>query len=185
MKKTIKNYLITVSIAFLIVALFWSCTQMKGKTVQAEEPEETIATSEHAVKYYDVPLELDVQNHIFNLSAEYGIHPKFILAIIAEGSLFDTYVTNNEYHSVGLMQIQPEIHKERMKRLNCNNMYDPYENITVGVDYLSELVNYYNNDIVKAIVAYKQGSYNGEITEYAADVLVTASCIGVLDYVLQ
>ena len=185
MEKLTKRYLITVSIIVLTVVLFWGCTQKKDETVQAEEPEETITSSEYAVKYYDVPLEVDIQNHIFNLSAEYGIHPRFIIAIIAEGSYFDPTITNNKYHSIGLMQIQPEMHGERMDRLSCTDLFDPYENITVGVDYLAELLNRYDGDIVRAIVAYQQGSYNGEITEYAADVLVTASCIGVLDYVLQ
>lgn len=185
--KKFRKYIIGI-IATVLTALVFFCVSSCAKNekdVQADEQTETRTSSEYAVTYYDVPLEVDIQNHIFNLSAEHCINPKIIIAIIVEESNFDSEIIGDKGNSIGLMQIQPKWHGERMERLNCNNLYDPYENITVGVDYLSELLNYYNGDIVKAIVAYQQGSYKGEITEYAADVLVTASCLGVLDYVLQ
>lgn len=192
MEKSMKIFFWVISIAFVIVVIIWHLnleTDSKEittiKTVQAAETEkqtekqEETTASVYSVTYYDVPLDIALQNHIFNLSSEYCINSKYIIAIIAEESAFNAQTTGDNGDSIGLMQIQSKWHGDRMKRLSCNDLYDPFQNITVGVDYLSELMNYYDGDIVKAIVAYQQGSYNGEITEYALDVLKIAASLGV------
>jgi len=192
MEKSMKIYFLVISIVFIVVVIFWGCTQKAEgeetttiKTVQAVETEkqteeqEEKTTSIYSVTYYDVPLDIALQNHIFNLSSEYCINSKYIIAIIAEESAFNAQTTGDNGDSIGLMQIQSKWHGDRMKRLSCNDLYDPFQNITVGVDYLSELLNQYDGDIVKAIVAYQAGSFNGEITEYATDVLKIAASLEV------
>lgn len=41
--------------------------------------------------------------------------------------------------SWGYMQIAQKWHKERMQRLNCTDLTNPYQNVTVGIDYLKEI----------------------------------------------
>lgn len=186
--KKFRKYIIGIIATVLTALVFWGCcyaaesnkepeTTTESTDETTDEPKEE--QPEYSVKYYDVPLDIALQNHIFNLSAEYSINPKYIIAIIAEESAFGSLIIGDNGDSIGLMQIQSKWHGERMKRLSCNDLYDPFQNITVGVDYLSELMNYYDGDIVKAIVAYQQGSFKGEITEYAADVLLIAASLEV------
>lgn len=40
---------------------------------------------------------------------------------------------------MGYMQIAQKWHKERMQRLNCTDLTNPYQNVTVGIDYLKEI----------------------------------------------
>lgn len=184
MKKSNIICILAITAVVFVVLLFWGCgdiTTEEETTVQnVQATESENQTNSSCVLYYDVPLDIALQNHIFNLAAEYCINPKYIIAIIAEESAFNAQTTGDNGASIGLMQIQPKWHGERIKRLSCFNLYDPFQNITVGVDYLSELLNKYDGDIVKAIVAYQQGSFKGEVTPYAADVLLTAASLGVL-----
>ena len=74
------------------------------------------------------------------------------------------------------MQINVPCHQERMSRLGVSNIYDPYENITVGCDYLAELFAEYD-DIGTVLMIYN-GSANavsmgdsGKHTDYAAEII--------------
>ena len=60
-----------------------------------------------------------------------------------------------------------------MERLGCPNLLDPFQNVTVAVDYLVEMLTWYGT-IDKALVAYNRGSYEGTITEYAYSVMSIA-----------
>ena len=69
------------------------------------------------------------------------------------------------------MQIQPRWHIERMDRLGVEDLLNPYQNISVGVDILAECIDRYDGDIGAALTAYNRGSYQGKVSEYAEDVL--------------
>ena len=60
-----------------------------------------------------------------------------------------------------------------MQKLRCTNLLDPYQNVTVAVDYLGELLVQYGS-IDKALTAYNRGSYSGTVTEYAKTVMAYA-----------
>jgi soluble lytic murein transglycosylase-like protein len=69
-----------------------------------------------------------------------------------------------------------------MEELGCTNLFDPFQNVTVGVDYLAELLDRYG-DIGKALTAYNRGSYKGIVTEYAQDIITMASKLEATKYV--
>ena len=70
------------------------------------------------------------------------------------------------------MQIQERWHKDRMKRLGVTNLYDSEQNITVGCDILSELLNKYGN-YKDALSAYNSGNtHDGR--QYAERILNAA-----------
>ena len=119
----------------------------------------------------DIPLEAELQDYIVCKCRDAGINPAVIFAIIFRESSYRTDIIGDNGNSFGLMQVQPRWHSERMARLNCTDLLDPYDNVTVGIDYLQELLDRYDGDITKALVAYNRGSYSGTITEYAEAVL--------------
>lgn len=64
--------------------------------------------------------------------------------------------------SLGLMQIQERWHKERMERLDVDNLLNPYQNVTVGIDLLAELLDEYNGNVEMALMAYNAGRSGAE-----------------------
>lgn len=125
-------------------------------------------------KLYDVPLDKELQLHIIETCEAYDVDPAIVLAMIWRESRYHADSVGDGGNSLGLMQVQPYRHSGRMKRLGCEDLLDPYQNVVVGIDYLAESIDRYDGDIAKALVAYNAGHYNGTITEYAQDVLEKA-----------
>ena len=107
-------------------------------------------------KIYPVPLDADLQAHIVSKSGEYGIDPAIIFAMIDRESKCKIDAVGDGGHSIGLMQIQPRWHEDRMEQLGISDISDPYQNVTVGIDYLSELLEKYG-DMEMALVGYNAG----------------------------
>lgn len=130
--------------------------------------------------YFDVPLSHEIQDHIFNVCEEYDIPPYLVVAIIERESSFRIKVRGDAGASYGLMQVKEDCHFDRMKRLNCTDLLDPYQCILVGVDYLAELCSE-SDDIHWVLMAYKGGRgyanpryARGEIIDYALEIPVRA-----------
>ena len=107
-------------------------------------------------KPFDVPLDASLQRFIIRLGEETGVDPKVILGLIYVESSYNADSIGDDGHSFGLMQIQRRWHEERIARLNVMDLLNPYDNVAVGVDYLSELYEKYG-DIEMALVAYNAG----------------------------
>ena len=148
-------------------------TAIEVKALPKEEPEPAY-TDEELPKPYEVPLDADLQAHIRLTCEEYRINPYIVLAVIWQESGFNADAVGDGGNSLGLMQIQPRWHSGRMEKLGCEDLLDPYDNVVVGIDYLSESIRRYDGDVDKALVAYNQGHYNGTITDYAKSVLEKA-----------
>ena len=185
MKKSTILCILAITAVILTALLFWGCgdtttEEATTKTGQAETTTES-QTETTCVLYYDVPLEKDLQEHIFHLCSEYEINPQIVIAMIAVESNYDAGAVSEDYKSVGLMQIQEQWHRGRMTRLKCHNLYSPYMNVTVGIDYLAEL-KVLNSDIGFMLSAYNGGinyaneqALNGYNNNYVQKVLKTAS----------
>lgn len=152
-------------------------TETEPTITEETEPTET----EPKVILYDVPLGAEIQLHMIETAEEYGIDPAYVFGIAYVESNFNTNCSGDSGDSLGLMQVQPYWHGERMKRLGCWDLLDPFQNVTVAVDYLAEMLSWYDGDIEKALVAYNQGSYKGTITSYAKAVLATAEEMEVIE----
>lgn len=142
------------------------------------EPEVVIAEVESEQVYYDVPLSERVQDTIFAECEKHGISPAIVFAQIKEESEYNTYAIGDDGRSAGLMQIQAKWNLQRMIDLNCTDLFDPCENVTVGIDYLAYQLDRYNGNMAKALTAYNRGNYNGTITEYAKTILANAEMVG-------
>ena len=85
---------------------------------------------------------------------EYNICPEILMSIIEKESSGQFDAENDGCK--GLMQINEKFHADRMKRLGCNNIFDEEQNVHVGADYLSELLEEYE-DIYIILMCYNMG----------------------------
>ena len=112
--------------------------------------------TEEEFKYYDVPISDDIQLKIKEICDSYNIEMPLILAMIKHESGFDSGVLGDGEDSVGLMQIQPKWHSFRMEKLMVTDLTDPVQNVRVGADLLSELIEK-GKGIEWALMAYNGG----------------------------
>ena len=45
-----------------------------------------------------------------------------------------------------------------MDKLGVDDLLDPYQNVSVGIDFLAELIKKYDGNVEKALVAYNMGA---------------------------
>ena len=161
-----------------------SAVTVEQKTIPtaASVPTATATTTtavREVISYYDsIPLDKELQNYIIKQAHANGIQPQIVMAMIERESDYNIACMGDGGESYGLMQIQPKWHSERMEKLGCTDLLDPYQNVTVGIDYLCELLSRYEGDVAKALVGYNQGQYKGTVTAYAKGVLARAEALG-------
>lgn len=152
-------------------------TTIAETTECATEPTETelptTEATEPSIKLYDVPLEEDLQIHIIRLCEEKHIDPAIVMAMAFKESTYRTDAVGDGGKSFGLLQVQPRWHYERMQELGCTDLLDPYQNVTIAIDYLADQIERYG-DLAKGLTAYNAGSYKGTITGYAKTVMAMA-----------
>ena len=78
------------------------------------------------------------------IAEDYNLCPELIYSIMFYESSF-TPDAVSKAGCVGLMQIHPNSHKARMKKLGVTDLTDPRQNILVGCDYLAELFKQYED----------------------------------------
>ncbi len=161
------------------------------ETMEKEENLDTLETIpsiedenvevEPNLKFFDVPLEEDLQTYIFELSEEIGVDPAIVIAIIEKESNYDISAVGDHGRSLGLMQIQYRWHTARMDSLGCDDLLDPYQNVTVGIDILADLFEE-NESVEWVLMAYNGGhvyanrlAEEGSVSEYASRVIEIAN----------
>jgi Transglycosylase SLT domain len=85
-------------------------------------------------------------------ATHYNVDADLITSVIAAESNFDPKAVSKK-NARGLMQLLPET----AVRFGVQNIFDPQENINAGTQYLRELLERYNNDLVLALAAYNAG----------------------------
>lgn len=90
-------------------------------------------------KYYDVPLDNEMQDYIREMLDEFEVDVpnglEIVLAMAHTESRFKTDVINGDCK--GIMQVS-EIHKETLEDLGVQDLYDPYDCFKAGVYYLKQ-----------------------------------------------
>jgi soluble lytic murein transglycosylase-like protein len=148
------------------------------EATEVTEVTEATEATEPSVTLYDVPLDEELQLHIISEAEEHGIDPAIIVAMAFRESCYTADAIGDNGNSYGLLQIQPRWHYERMQKLGCPDLLDPFQNVTVGVDYLAEMLDWYDCDMGKALTAYNKGHYAGTVTEYALTIMEMAEELG-------
>lgn len=124
----------------------------------------------------EIPREL--VEYFDEVGQDFQICPELLEAIAWHESRFEPDVKNGSHY--GLMQVNVKIHKNRIQKYGwtAKDMLDPYKNIVVAADYLSELFGMFGGDDYCVLLHYSGGwkavhNYEkyGTITEYVKEIL--------------
>ena len=142
-------------------------TTIQAVVVEVEPETET------AYKLCDIPLSQELQMWLIDYCKDIHINPYMIMAMCERESQYNANAVGDSGRSLGIMQIQPKWHQERMDRLGCDNLLDARQNMMIGIDILIDLYSKCN-DTAWVLMAYNGGeayanrNYNaGNISEYA------------------
>lgn len=97
-----------------------------------------------------------MQCYTYILCKQYGVDYSLVVALIERESSYVFDKVGDDGNSVGYMQIYESAHTDRMERLNCTNLKNPYQNVMVGIDFLAELIEKYGT-VQDALAAYNYG----------------------------
>lgn len=115
--------------------------------------------------YHEIPKEaaaaggtmpVVMQAYTYIVCKNYGVDYEIVLALIEKESMFRWDAIGDNGKCYGYMQIQKKYHEERMQRLHCTDLLDPFQNVMVGVDYLAELKEQTGNT-TDMLAAYNYG----------------------------
>lgn len=125
--------------------------------------------------------EEQIDMYVEEICEDYNVDPYLVKSIIWYESRYNPNVSNG--NCVGLMQVSTYWHARRASELGVTDFYDPYSNILVGVDFLSDMLKkngdpalvlmLYNMDHNTAYSWYEQG----KISDYARSVLNRAEAL--------
>lgn len=90
------------------------------------------------------------------LCEQYDVPYALVIAMIEHESGYVFDKTGDGGNSKGYMQIYEKWHSDRMEKLGCNDLMNPYQNIRVGIDFLSYLLEKYGT-VQDALAAYNYG----------------------------
>lgn len=119
-----------------------------------EEVEEL--KDEDGFVYYDIPLELDVQRHIFDECQLYEVPYELAMAVmyVETGGTYKTDLRSKTNDS-GLFQIN-DVHKQWLRDSGITDLYNPYQNSSAGIWILKDALSKGDN-IHTSLMVYNMG----------------------------
>ena len=129
--------------------------QEEGQPVPADNIVEVAPEPE--IDIYPVNLDADLQRYIIETCEEYTIYPSIIIAMCFYESSFNADAIGDNGSGMGLMGINPRWCWPEMEKLNCPDMRDPYQNVTVGIDIFAQKLAKYDGNPEMALMAYNAG----------------------------
>ena len=127
------------------------------KTTKQPTKKQSSSSSTSTKLYTNIPLSARFQKYIDGKCKSYGISTNVVMGCIRTESNFQTQIMGDNGKAYGLMQVQKQWHKARMKKVGATDLLNPYDNVAVGIDYLAELYKIYNGNWHKALMAYNGG----------------------------
>lgn len=159
-------------------------TQLLALTGKPSLATTTTSTNKHSssssIKLYStIPLSARFQNWIDKKCVEKGISTNIVMGVIKKESNFRIKAMGDNGEAYGLMQIQEKWHRNRMKKVGVEDLLNCYDNVNVGIDYLSELYKANSKNLHKTLMAYNGGqeyankrtstSYSRTVMQYAEE----------------
>lgn len=181
-KTTLIEYglLILFVIIIVLIIIFADDIVLHKKSMAQEKQLEVLSSKvifDGEVTITSIPLseEDQINMYVDYICEDYAVDPNLVKSIIFYESTYNPFAKNGQ--CVGLMQINTFYHSRRARDLGISDLYSPYGNILVGVDYLNLLFKVYK-DPALVLMVYNMGDkaavnlYNkGIISEYATKVL--------------
>lgn len=137
--------------------------------------------------YYNVPLDMELQDYIREECIDAELDMELVLAIMKVESDFNPKVISST-GDFGLMQVNKINFEEIERELGLTNMLDPYQGAKAGIYLLSKLkwnesehqmLMAYNIGVAGAQKLWEQGIYE---TDYSKKVLKAKELIGGTQY---
>ena len=154
--------------------LWWVCLITIGALIA------NVAIKTSIIAHAEVaPVQPDIRGmygtYIDDVADQYHICPELLEAMIERESngQADAVSTGGD---IGLMQVNPKWHRNRMDKLYVTDLTDPYSNMVVAADYLLELFEQYG-DLPMVLMVYNGSSdaqerwESGNYTEYAVSIM--------------
>ncbi len=119
--------------------------------------------AQHLAKKYAQPLPevTRIVKAAFHEGPRHGVPPLLILAIIEKESSFRSQVVNF-YGAMGLMQVVPRYHREKLdQKKGLQQLLVPETNVRVGTQILAEYLKAHKGDLPAALK-----KYSGNAREY-------------------
>jgi hypothetical protein len=140
------------------------------ETVKSIEPIEIEVTE---MKYTDPDIPDEVEEAAIKYGEEYNIQPEFLEALAWRESRYHPDAVSSDGSCIGLCQINPKWHKERMKRTGKDDLYQIDDNMNIAADYLADLFKDHSGDPEIVLMIYNgDHSYKkGNISKYAQDIV--------------
>jgi len=145
-------------------------------TTKQDKPQVLVVEKEQT--YYNIPLEEQYQDFVFEMCEKYSVPVDIVLGIMWQESKYDFMALSSDRSCVGIMQINRIHYDELNKQLGITDLTNPQQNIESGVYIFSNLVHKYG-DYHKALVCYNCGE-NG-----AKDKLTSGYSNSVMNYALN
>lgn len=145
MLKNVKRFLILILICITLLILVLKVFKVENIILKSIYP---IEYSEYVYKY----------------SEQYGVDPLLMFSLIKAESNFKTDGVSSR-NAIGLMQLMDSTAEEVAKNIQMEynsdtTLYNPEENIQLGIKYFSELMKYYDQNYILALAAYNAGIGN-------------------------
>lgn len=109
-----------------------------------------------------LPEKVLLADRIIRLAHQYDVDPLLVAAVMHIESRFDPRAKSNR-GALGLMQVKPIVVKDVADQLGVSKhesprlLSDMYFNVRVGIHYLAKLLDRFDGDIPKALMAYNAG----------------------------
>lgn len=121
--------------------------RLRWEAIEAAERATEVTTVETAARYNDPEIPDEIEEAARKWGEVYGIAPEFLEAVAWRESRYDHEATNGG--CVGLMQVAPRWHRDRMERLGVTEegLMTVEGNMAVAADYLRELFDKYDDPV--------------------------------------
>ena len=96
----------------------------------------------------------DIDQFVRQAARKYQLDPDFVASVIKAESDFNPHAVSPK-GARGLMQLMPQT----ATQLGVKDAFDPQANVEAGTAHLSDLLDQYHNDPIKALAAYNAGAH--------------------------
>ena len=144
--------------------LYTEETESISQTTSETIVEVMESEAQEFVGYDFIPLDAELQTHIYELCAEYEIAYGLIISVIKTESEFQWAIGDNG-QAIGYMQIWPHWWQDTADTYGLD-IYNPTDNVHLGIIILKQALADNGGDLDKALKQYNSGNPNSESNQY-------------------